>query len=194
MRAPAPPVPHLLLLPRATSYCIVSLYTNGQPSGTSQAVGPVFYTLPSATTFISKFDLFINRTQHFVECLPHAKGHAVIDTPVRTIQVFLHRLFLFEWFIVAHILITWFIKQLRIYSWCHKRPQKDPGGGLFSYLWRNCCFLSESKATHEEQKRPWWPSNRAQLVSSPRLPTPDTVVPVEAHSWASSQAMRPPPA
>lgn len=54
----------------------------------ADAVGPVFYTMPSAMTFISKFDLFINRTQHFVECLPHVKGHAVIGTPVRTIQVF----------------------------------------------------------------------------------------------------------
>lgn len=34
-RAPDPPGPPLLLLPRAASYFIVNLYTNGQPSGMS---------------------------------------------------------------------------------------------------------------------------------------------------------------
>lgn len=106
-------------------------------------------------TFISKSDLLINRTQHFVECLPHAKStgpcchwHSCEDDTSIS-----HRFFLFEWFTVAHIIITQFIKQLRVYSLCHKLHQKDPGRALFSHLCRNRCFLSESEAKQHERNR-----------------------------------------
>lgn len=103
MRAPDPPVPHLLLLPRATSYIIVSLYTNGQPSGTGPVrLGLMLFALcsipcsmPRPSSQSLTYSSIELNTLLIAYHMPKVQGHAVISTRVRTIQVF-YRLFLFE--------------------------------------------------------------------------------------------------